>query len=111
MNKGLTKTDNSFLQDKIALRINNLPKQDKLKVLDCYAGDNIIWNNIKRIISNREINILKIEQKSKSGIYLKGDNIKYLKTIKINEFDIIDLDAYGIPYKQLNIILPQLKKK
>jgi hypothetical protein len=35
---------------------------------------------------------------------LKGNNIKYLRSLDIHKFDIIDLDAYGIPFDQLEII-------
>jgi hypothetical protein len=34
---------------------------------------------------------------------LPGDNLKYLKSIKL-DYDIVDLDAYGIPFKQLEIL-------
>ena len=102
-------TDNSFLQDKIILRLKHLPKKDVINILDCFSGDSKIWDEIKKN-SDKEINVLKIEQKEKSGIYLKGDNIKFLISIDLKKFDVIDLDAYGIPYKQLNVILKKANK-
>lgn len=33
-----------------------------------------------------------------------GDNLKILPSLALGEFDLIDLDAYGVPYKQLRIV-------
>ena len=103
MSKGQIKTDNSFLQDKIELRLNHLPDKEKIYILDCYAGDGIIWNKIKNH-SNKQIKILGIDRENKKGVYLKGDNRKFLKTMDLKKFDVIDMDSYGVPYEQLRII-------
>lgn len=95
--------NNSHLTEKISLRLKYLPSQDNIKVLDCFNGDGIIWNKIKNKVK-KNIEITPIEIKQKKGIYLKGDNIKYLMSLDLNKFDIIDLDAYGIPFAQLEII-------
>lgn len=98
-------TDNSFFYDKIRLRVNHLPKKNRIKVLDAYSGDGKLWKEIIKI-SKKEIEIVRIDQKNnKKGIYLKGNNLKYLSMMNISEFDVIDLDAYGIPFKTLEIIL------
>ena len=100
------RTDNSHLQEKIKLRIqsiNDLNKKE-INILECFAGDGIIWNEVKKC-TNKKINILKIEKKYKrSIIYLKGENLKFLEKIDLQNFDIIDLDTYGSPFKQLEII-------
>ncbi len=96
-------TDNTYLQDKISLRLTFLPDKD-IKVLDCFAGEGIIWKTIKKN-NNKKIEVLSIDKKSGlDNTYLIGDNIKFLKSLNLNEFDIIDLDAYGTPFKQLEII-------
>ena len=41
MSKAQTKTDNSYLYDKIILRKKNLPNKNAISVLNCYAGDKI----------------------------------------------------------------------
>lgn len=103
-------TDNSFFADKVYLRLKHLPDKKEINVLECYAGTSKIWNEIKNR-SDKIINILKIEKESnKPGIYLKGDNIKFLKNINLSQFDIIDLDAYGVPFIQLEEILKQKPK-
>lgn len=114
MNKAqIKKTDNSFLTDKIKIRINTLEKINKktITILDAYAGDSVIWNNIKNIPEYKnKLKIIKIEKEKKGGIYLKGNNIKYLLSMNLNKFDLIDLDAYGIPYKQLKILFQKKYK-
>jgi len=95
-------TDNSFLDDKIALRFNHLSKNKKLLVLDCYAGNSLIWHEI--INKYKDIEYLPIDKKNNKQIQLKGDNVKFLNGLNLNKFNIIDLDTYGVPYKALNII-------
>jgi tRNA G26 N,N-dimethylase Trm1 len=102
MTKAATKTDNSYLSDKIMLRLNNLPFKKNLTVLDCYFGAGEIWNSVK---SKTDISILILGIDIKSGKNLVGDNKKFLKTMDLSKYDIIDLDAYGVPFEQLDIIL------
>jgi len=106
MNRRQIKTDNSYLNSKINLRVNHLPDQQSIKVLDCFAGRSRIWKEIKKK-SNKNINVVGIDRIS-YGSTLKGDNVKYLKGMNLDKYDIIDLDAYGVPFKQLEIIF---KKK
>ena len=95
-------TDNSFLETKVKLRIDNLPAGE-CNVLDCYAGTGLIWRTIKEK-TKRQINVLGMDLKEYQGIYLQGDNLKFLASMDISRFNIIDLDAYGVPYEQLKII-------
>jgi len=99
-------TNNSYLQEKITLRIDALNSIDKSKIniLDCFCGYCVLWNNIKQK-TNKKLNILSIDKSKKSYADLKGDNRKYIKNFNLNKYDIIDLDAYGIPFDQLKIIL------
>jgi len=106
MNRQPIRTDNSYLNTKINLRMNHLPDRKNIKVLDCFAGRSRIWKEIKKK-SNRNINVVGIDRIS-YGSTLKGDNVKYLKGMNLDKYDIIDLDAYGVPFRQLEIIF---KKK
>jgi len=98
-------TDNSYLEAKIKLRIENIPAKESLKILDLYGGDGHIWNTIKER-TKINITLLRIDKKKdKKGIYLKGDNLKFLMGFDLDAYDVIDIDAYGIPYEQLKYIL------
>lgn len=104
MSKHQIKTDNSFLELKIKLRIDNLPAKQKINILDVYHGQGIIWSKIINQ-NSKHIAILGMDQKTYNGIIqLRGDNVKFLKKMDLSVYDIIDLDAYGIPFKQLETI-------
>lgn len=96
-------TDNSFFDEKVALRINSLSliKKDKIKVLEAFGGDGYLWEAVKRN-TEKHISTFRIDKKEdKKGVYMTGDNIKYLSSLDLSKFDIIDLDAYGSPFPQL----------
>ena len=107
LNKAATKTgtDNSHFELKVKLRLDHLPDADPVNVLDLFSGDGLIWTEVKRRV-HKQINTLRIDIKGdKKGLYLKGDNLKFLHSLNLDEFDCIDVDAYGVPYKQLKEIL------
>lgn len=107
MNRALT--DNSFFYEKVKLRIDNLPDVDPVRVLDMYAGYGRIWNYIRKT-TGRDIEVLSIEKRKIPGkIYLCGDNLKY--NLDYNLFDVIDVDAYGVPFAQIERIMKALRKQ
>lgn len=99
-------TDNSKLIEKVDLRmdiINRIDK-DEISILDAFGGNGVVWDFIQRGTRKR-LKVLRIDQKDdRKGIYLVGDNVKFLQTLDLSQFDIIDLDAYGVPFEQLNIL-------
>lgn len=100
------KTDNSHTEDKVMLRLETveLIKKDEVNVLEAYAGSGIIWKQVQAR-TKKKINILKIEMKdNKKGVYLKGDNSKFIPLFDYSIYDIIDFDAYGVPYFQLKTV-------
>ena len=104
-----TKTDNSYFEEKVRLRLDNLPDKPVIKVLDMYMGQGLLWEEIKKR-TNKKVLITGIEEKEIRGkIYLKGDNKKFI--LDYNSYDVIDLDAYGIPYVQIKKILKGLNRK
>jgi len=96
------KTNNSFLGNKVRLRLNYLPKNPS--VLDCYGGARLIWRAVEELsgCSVRYIGIDKIDYGV--GFYLDGDNLGYLRGMDLSRFNVIDLDAYGVPYEQLKAV-------
>ena len=101
-------TDNSFFNDKVLLRLNNIPKKQSLFVLDAFSGSGSIWKDIQKKYPGK-ITTLKIDKEKKQEAFvLLGNNQKYLESLDLGVFDVIDLDAYGIPYQQLKTVF---KKK
>jgi hypothetical protein len=70
-------------------------------VLDCFHGAGRIWEEIKK--DGYYIKVVSIDKKP--GATIRGDNLKVLDKINLNDYDIIDLDSYGIPFKQIELIL------
>ena len=101
-----TKTDNSFFETKVRLRSENLPKKTTIEVLDCFAGTGAIWRRVRDVVQDRKILVLSMDKKNVSGrLGLVGDNVKFLASMDLRRFDVIDLDAYGSPFAQLKLIL------
>jgi len=99
-------TDNSYFEIKVKLRLEHLPKKKAFRVLDCFHGDGLIWQKIQQLRPDRDIKVLGIDKKKTTkSLCLVGENMKFLRTLNLAEFDAVDLDAYGVPYQQLNYVL------
>ena len=105
MSKAAIKTNNdsSLLESKIILRIESLPDKKQIKVLEAFGGEGVLWKEVRKR-TDKKIKILSIDANKYKRVQLQGDNIKFLKSFDLKEFDIIDLDAWGSPFKQLQII-------
>ncbi len=95
----MIKTDNSHLKEKKHLREEVISKTESPNVLDCFAGTSEIYKGIKC----KKTSIEKEPNKYPKA-HLLGDSLRFLKSININQYNIIDLDAYGIPAKHLEVI-------
>ena len=45
-----------------------------------------------------------IDEAWKRGARYLGDNRRYLRLLPIGDYNLIDVDAYGVPYQQMKII-------
>lgn len=105
------KTDNTHLNIKVTMRAENLPAGNPLRILDCFCGDGEIWKGVQKTVTDRELKILSIDVKNKTNqIHLIGDNRKFLSSMDLTQFDVIDVDAYGMPYDQLHMIFQRPHK-
>lgn len=89
---------------KVALRACVLPDRP-VKVLDAFHGDGDIWRLVEQLHPH-DIDVVGVEkdrERARPGV-LTGDNVRVLAAIKLDRFDMIDLDAWGIPWEQLRII-------
>ena len=100
------KIDNSHLMDEVDLRINHLPRKKKITVLDTFHGAGTIWKSVQRK-TKKEIQVIGIDKEpgKGSGLQLKGDNTKFMPTMDLSLYDVIDLDTYGIPCQILREII------
>jgi len=102
----LTKTDNSYLLGKVILRELLIKDLKNINVLDTFGGEGKIWEMIKKRNLDKNINVVSIEIiKGKNNNAIVGDNLKIIPKMDLSDFDVIDIDAYGSPFKQLKAII------
>ena len=101
------KTDNDFLADKVQLRIDHCPrtKSGPVKVLDCFGGKGVVWRLVEEKGSIQVDRVCIDSRTDLTGFHLHGDNVKVLAGLDLSRYDVIDLDAYGIPALQLAEVL------
>jgi len=93
----MTKTDNHNLAAKLELRRELLRTiEGPLSVADCFSGTSeAIWTALRKEFNVREYIALDLKAK---GRRLKLDSLRYLQGQRWTH-DIIDLDAYGSPWR------------
>jgi hypothetical protein len=108
--KDFSQNQNTSFQDKVKVRhhvIKSLGLTDPM-ILDVFAGRGEMW----KTAYNKTKNYLGIEQK-----FLTNDprrmvfceNTRFLRQADLDEFDLFDLDAWGLPFEQLAIICSRLE--
>jgi hypothetical protein len=108
MNKA--KTNNSYLYDKVALRVAFLPEVQTVRVLDCYHGAGMIWRNVQRNTDKRlAIHGIDMSDYGTGEAVLLGDNLKVFDSLDLASYDVIDLDAYGVPAEQMIAVWPRMR--
>lgn len=102
---GATKTENSHLEEKITIRLQAIEGlESPVRVLDAFAADGRLWQNIQSR-TEKQLLITPIETRAISNrLYLHGDNRKFIASMNLSRYDVIDLDAYGVPFGQLEMI-------
>ena len=90
--------------------MQNLPDKDPLVVLDSFSANARIWSKIARM-TGRKISLTRIDMdKHRKGVYLVGDNMRIMQSLDLSVYDVIDLDAYGIPYDQIKLLFERKVK-
>lgn len=102
-----TNNDLSLIQSKIQLRINSIEHlKGQIKVLELFGGEGVLWNEVKKI-TGKDIIVLGIDKNKYKRVQLQGDNLKFIDSLNLNEFDVIDADAWGSPFYQVDKIFSQ----
>ena len=80
-------TDNAKLSEKVHLRKVATSHLNELKVLDLFAGENVLWSYFQ---CSRYYGV---EQQKGKGKNLYADNRKVIPTIDLSGFNVIDIDS------------------
>lgn len=96
------------MADKVAIRLAWSPwpeNESALRVLDAFGGFGLCWAAVRRL-SGRPVARVAIDRRiDLTDLHNHGDNLKILRGMDLTEFGVIDLDAYGIPADQIDLIL------
>lgn len=99
----MAKTDNSHEESKLELRRYALRNWHPTppRVLDCFAGESNIWNKLRQEFEVSSYCPLDVKRRKGR---LQIDSLRFLQAGP-PEADIIDLDAYGLPWDHWNALL------
>lgn len=91
-------TDNASIVQKVNLRKKAIEGIENVRVLDLFAGENRIWSNfaLERYYG--------VEKEAGKGKNLWADNRKIIPSMDLSQFNVIDVDSYGIPFEQIEMI-------
>ena len=95
-------TDNDLLMSKAQLRADHIPARP-ITVLDAFGGFGKTWETVAQLTARTDIYRMGIDSEKRPGC-VRGDNRKWLKGLELSRFDVIDLDAYGVPFEQVEIL-------
>lgn len=103
-----TRNDVVGFKLKVKQRLENLPDKKVIRVLDAFAGEHKIWNEIIKKKPEIEFQIVYLEKvKGLHPDNIEGVNLYYLQRNDLSQFDVIDLDHYSFAYEQLVEIFEQ----
>ncbi len=87
-----TKTDNKSIANKIFIRKEAIKNLKEVKVLDLFAGRNVLWNNIKTD------KYFGIDIEVNKGKNLNANTRDVFDSLDFSQFNVIDCDRYGIAF-------------
>jgi hypothetical protein len=87
-----TNNDFKYLDLKIQLRLDAVKKFESVNILDCFAGDSVLWKKVYEK-TNTKINRFKIDADKRYNVDFIGNSLTYIKNNNIDNFNIIDLDS------------------
>lgn len=95
--------DNSHFEEKVRLRLEAVEriKATQVRVLDMFAGKGLLWKEVQKRTDKKIVTLSIEKERGKNKRALTGDNVKFLSSLNPGDFDIIDIDAYGIPARQI----------
>lgn len=95
MSQKRVKTDNAHIDWKIALRKEAITGIGHPRVLDLFAGRNLLWRDFDL---GRYYGIEIVNGKGRN---LFADNLRVIPSLDLSAFDVIDCDSYGSSIKQI----------
>lgn len=103
------KTSSNF-RDKVAVRCDAIDGLESVRVLDCFHAKGELWNRVRQIAQVDEVLGIEKNKHLKSiDKVIYGNNLKVMQEIDIDRYNVIDLDAFGSPLEQMEIVFRKAK--
>lgn len=100
----MTQRDHTHHGLKLAVRLHALDltaSHDPVRVLDAFAGQGRLWRDVAAR-SHRRIHTTAVDTRPDAPPgTIRADNRKVMAGADLDSFDVVDLDAYGVPGDQL----------
>lgn len=104
-----TKTDNHFTADKVRLRADMTAHLDTIRVLDAFGGHGVVWGAVARL-TGKKIERVPVDKRLDLELpHLHGDNLKVVQGLYLGDFDVVDLDAYGVAADLIKLVVQEKK--
>jgi SAM-dependent methyltransferase len=90
---------------KVALRwatIDTLALDRPARVLDAFAGHGRLWRAVGRQVGALEVTGIDTNPRTRAALHV--DNRRVLPSLDLAAFDVVDLDAYGVPADQAALV-------
>ncbi|MCL2445916.1 MAG: hypothetical protein FWD06_04015 [Oscillospiraceae bacterium] len=101
----VTKIDNKSIANKVFLRRKATEHLNELRVLDLFAGNNVLWHNFDKA---RYYGVELLPDKGKN---LNADARQVVDSLDLSDFNVIDCDSYTIPFEICRKIIEHPKVK
>jgi len=85
--------DNKSIANKVFLRRKATEHLSTLRVLDLFAGNNVLWRNFEK---ERYYGVELLPDK---GVNLNADARQVVDSLDLSDFNVIDCDSYTIPFE------------
>lgn len=80
------------MKSKIELRRRATERLPVLRVLDLYAGSNLLWSPFEKE------KYFSVDIQKGKGCNLRADSKRIIGGLDLSQFNVIDCDSYGIPF-------------
>ena len=100
------KTDNASYPAKRTIRKEVFDFHDDVNVLEVFCGSGIMYRDVWKD-AQRYKGIDKRKFFDERDL-ICGDSMKALTLVDLDDFNVIDIDAYGSPYNELNYIVKNM---
>ena len=104
-----TNNDADWFEYKVNLRIESIKDLDFVRVLECFAGEGRLWDEVEKRV-NKNIYRTKIDSNYYNDIDIIGNSETIIKSITLHRYNVIDLDSWGSPVKSLQVLFDKKYK-